>query len=95
MSEERGIKETKEMMKAINELAMFLIDRFKDGVQMADFVKFYSAMMMDSEMKAMVKKAYDGYEAIPAELKDIDLEEASELISEQISMVPKIIASLR
>lgn len=95
MSEEKGIEQTKEMIAAMNELAIFLISRFKDGVQMKDFLAMYTDLLMSSETKAIMKKAYDGYEQIPAEIKDIDLIEATELISEQISLVPMLIASLK
>jgi hypothetical protein len=90
-----GIKETKEIMIALNELLIFFLKRFKDGVQYSDFIAFYREIVADPEMKALITKAYEGYNKVPSEVIDIDVNEACELLFDQIAIIPKIVEALK
>jgi hypothetical protein len=90
-----GIKETTEALEALNEILLFFVDKFKDGVQIEDFIDFYSDVICDPKTRAVMMKAYEGYKKIPDEIKDIDVLEACALISTQINVVPKILEALR
>jgi len=90
-----GIKETKELIAAVNELLIFFLKRFKDGVQYSDFIAFYKEIVSDPETKSLMIKAYEDYSKIPGEVKDIDVQEACELLLDQVSVIPKIVAALK
>lgn len=87
-----GIKETKEALIGVNEVSLELATRFKDGVQVADFTEFYSKLTSDEAFKEKVKAAYDNYQAIPDEVKDVDAGEGIELAVVQLDYTPKFIA---
>jgi len=94
-SPEKGIKETREMLQAFNELVIFFVGRFKDGVQFEDFTAFYADIISNEEMKDMMLLAFDRYDQIPAEVKDIDVYEACTLLSDQIAYIPRIVDALK
>jgi len=91
----KGIKETREMLQAFNELVIFFVGRFKDGVQFEDFTAFYSDIISNPETKDMMLLAFDRYDQIPAEIKDIDVYEACTLLSDQIAYIPRIVDALK
>ena len=66
-----GIKETKEALVGVNEIALHVASKFKDGVQFGDFLSFYNDFVNDADFKAKLHAAWDGYQAIPEEVKDI------------------------
>lgn len=86
-----GIKETKEALIGVNEVSLCLAEKFKDGVQFTDFTEFYAKITTDEEFKNKLKAAYDNYQAIPEEIKDVDAGEACELLAVQLDYTPKII----
>ena len=95
MTGQYGIKETKEALIASNEIAVFCAKRFKDGVQFEDFTAFYKAFTEDEEFKAKLQDGWENGKQIPAEVKDIDLQEGIELTMVQIQYVPKFIEALK
>lgn len=90
-----GIKETKEMVVGLNALSLLLINKFKDGVQFTDFTEMYAHLQTDKDFEEKLKEAYDNYQAIPVEVKDIDAGEGLELASVQLEYVPKILDGLK
>lgn len=86
-----GIKETKDLLIALNEVALVLVQRFKDGIGVEDFAAFYEKLKNDSVFKAELEAAWENHGMIPAEIKDIDLGEAVELVFVQASYLPKFI----
>jgi hypothetical protein len=89
------IKETKDALIAVNILSIFLIEQFRDGFQMSDFMDLYAKITTDDAFKTRMMDAYIGISAIPAELKDLDVKESIELTSLQLSFLPKIIDVLK
>lgn len=85
-----GIKETKEALVGLNELSIFMAKRLKDGVGADDAMAIFQALIGDAEFKAKLSAAAEGIKAVPAEIKDVDLSEAVDLIQLQISYIPKI-----
>ena len=75
MSEERGIKETKELFVAIDKLTLLFIKKFKDGLDFSDGFAIAKALVKDDDFKEAVK----GLQKLPAEMKDLDFAEAMEL----------------
>lgn len=90
-----GIKETTEALVAFNEITIFLITRFKDGVDLADFGAIWDKITKDEEFKEMLSKAYEGYEQIPLELEDIDFKEGVSLSNMQLEYLPKILEAIK
>ena len=90
-----GVKETKEALDGFNEVALVLADILKDGVQYSDALAFYNEVLKNDKLKEKVMKAYDGYKAIPGEIKDADKGEALELIECQLNYIPKYLEAFK
>ena len=90
-----GIKETSEALAGINEVAILMATQFKDGVQFQDFQTFYEAFMMNVDFKAKMQAAYENYQAIPSELKDIDLSEGMQLAAVQLGYLPRLVEAFK
>jgi len=95
MVQQVGIKETKEALVGINELGLFFVERFKDGRQMGDFIAFWEKLKNDEEFFQIVQEAYRGIHLVPAEADNLDLKEGLELVTLQLSYIPKFIEALR
>ena len=91
----KGIKETREVIQAFNELVIFFLGRFKDGVQFEDFTAFYSDIISNPDMKDLMLRAFSNYDQIQAAVKDIDVYEACQLLSDQVAFIPRIVESLK
>lgn len=85
----------KATLKAVNELSIMLINQFKDGVQVNDFVEMWNKFSTDEAFKAKMEAAWNQYKSIPAELKDIDAGEALELAAVQIEYIPAIVEAFK
>lgn len=90
-----SVKELKEAMVGMNELVIFLMMRFKDGMGMDDISAIWAKFRDDEDFKAKMMAAYDGWQAIPGEIKDIDMMETFDLVKTQIDFVPKIMEAMR
>jgi len=90
-----GIKEFAEMLCGVMAVSVFLVKRFKDGVQLADFTAFWTKLTQDAEFKQVIKDAYEGYAQIPAEVKDIKAEEIAVLTGLAGTYVPEIIEAFK
>jgi len=86
-----GVVETKELIVGANELSLVLISKFRDGVQFSDFTEMYADLNGDEDFKNAVMKAYDNYQAIPAEISDIDALEGLELAEVQLPYITKLV----
>lgn len=95
MSQPQGVKETKEALVGLLALALVLAKHFKDGVQGKDFVAIYADVQSSPELKAKLEAAYEGYNLIDDELKDVSLAEAFELLQAATPEVLKLIEELR
>jgi len=94
-NEKLGIKETKEVLAASNILAILIIKKLNDGLQLQDGVEIAQALFSDGEVKSAVQAAADKINAVPAELKDLDINEGLELGMYQAMQVPHLIAALK
>ena len=90
-----GVKEVKESIVALNEVALVVAVLLKDGLQASDAIAFYNQLMNNDEMKAKLIAAYDGYKAIPDELKDMDMGEGCELLALQADYLPSLLAAFK
>ena len=90
-----GIKELKEALVGVNELAIFIAMRLKDGIGLDDAMAIWSKLSSDEEFKQKMVAAYDGISQVPAEIKDLDLAEGIELAVLQAQMLPALIAAMK
>lgn len=84
-----GVKETKEAIIGFNEVSLVMVKILKDGVQFEDALAFYNKVLKNDELKVKIIAAYENYQAIPVEVKDIDMGEGLELLDAQIDYLPK------
>lgn len=96
MSEEKkGIKETKEVLVALNSLSLLIVKKLKDGIQVQDGIEIAQALFSDGEIKSAVQAASDKISEVPAEIKDLDINEGIELGMYQAMQVPKFVEALK
>jgi len=91
MSEQVGIKETKELLVGVLQVAQLLIERFKDGFQMEDLPVILSKLGFDPKFQEAMK----GLNQLPKEVKDIDLNEGVELMMVLLVELPKILGAAK
>lgn len=89
------IKETKELLVGLNEVAVFLISIFKDGFDLDDFGAIWDKLIKDEEFKKKLEAAYADAGKIPEEFTDLDLLESMEILKIQADYVTKIIEALK
>lgn len=90
-----GIKETKELLVGINEIAIFLVTIFRDGVDLADFGAIWNKLICDQGFRSKLEAAYSDYSKISAEFADLSLIESMEILKLQADYVTKIMEALK
>lgn len=90
-----GIEETKEAIKGVNELAVFICQAMSDGVSVGDFIAFYDKLTKDVEFQRVVRLAWEGREKISGEVSNIDLIESMELLQLQIGYIPRYLEAFK
>jgi hypothetical protein len=88
------VKETKDLLVAVNEVALVLVKQLKDGVGLDDFAAVFAKVTSDKEFQEKLAVAYEGAMQIPGEVVDLDLQEVVQLVGTQVEYVPKYIAAL-
>lgn len=90
-----GIKETIEVLAAVDMVGLYIISRVKDGVGLDDGMDLMSKILMDDEFKKVVGAAIENIKLVPEEIKDMDVEEGFELAKELMNRGPKFIQALK
>lgn len=90
-----GIKETKEVIIAILKLANILIVPLKDGAQPEDAVAILNGVLNDEEAKAAIVEAAKDIHMVQAEVKDLSLPEALEILIAAQPELMKLIENLK
>lgn len=94
-TKENPMKNTNELLIAINEILILLITRFKDGLDLKDFPAIWEKITTDEEFKELMRVAYEGVEEIPAECNNMTTEDALQMTILQLQYIPKIMAILK
>ena len=90
------MKETKEAIVAVNEIAILLCQKLKDGFQLTDDVAaIFKKFSEDAEFMAKVKAGYQDMSKVPEEVKVVDIVGAVELVTVQVAYIPKIVEALK
>lgn len=92
MSGNIGVNETREAIDGIMEVALVLAEILKDGVQLSDVGAIFSAFSDEGPTKDRLQKALDNIGAIPAEMKDLDLNEGLALGMSLMQYAPRFVA---
>lgn len=95
MSEQIGIKETKEAVEAVLAISKFVAARAKDGVGADDGIALVQKLLTDEEFKKVLEAGVEGAKQIPSEVKDLSLTESVELIVMGGKAVVEIVGELR
>ena len=93
--DEKGIKETKEMLEGMLELAAMLLTVFKDGAQATDIVQIFEIISKNDALKEKLLAAYNGAEHVQDEVKDVTLAEGIELLMIMIQKAPMLIEAAK
>lgn len=89
------VKETKELLTALNEISLILISEFKDGVSVEDIAPIFAKIKANPDLSDKLIELYNKANLIPEELKDLTLAEGVELGLIQLQYVPKFIEALK
>lgn len=66
-------KELKEALKGLFTLMALVVTELKDGAQLQDAMMILAKIKSSPEIQAKLLEAYKGINAVPAELKTIDV----------------------
>lgn len=91
MEERKGIKESKELLKAVMIIAKVLVERLKDGFQYDDVPLLLSDLGMNTE----IRDALAGVKEVPHEMKDLDASEVMQLVMVVMSELPEVFQQLK
>jgi hypothetical protein len=75
-----GVKETKEGLLAVAALGAFIASRLKDGVDLGDAIALAQKLANDTEFVEKVKVGVEGFDKIADEVKELDLQDALEIV---------------
>jgi len=89
--QKEGIKELKEIIEAVMEIGIAALSEFSDGVQLRDVWTIATKLQNSPAYRLAITKAYQGSYKVPAELRDVDGEEAIELVMTMLPYLPKLI----
>lgn len=90
-----GAKEIKEVLVAVLKVAPVLVKQFKDGVQVQDAAELYMKIMADAVLKEAIMKAYEDYNLVGDEAKDLDTAEVIELLMAALPELQALLAELK
>jgi hypothetical protein len=93
--EEKGVKETKEVVLGFLAIASLMAKHFKDGVQVADFAQIMAKVAADEELKSKIEAAYKDVELVKSEVVDLSLAEGIELVSSALPEVLKLVEAVK
>ena len=90
-----GIKETEEALEAILLLGLMFWKSFHDGFQVDDLGALWDTYKHDDDFNEAMGNAFDGYKNIPAEVKDLQLDEAIALSAVMMKYLPKYLNAIK
>jgi len=92
---EQGIKNTKEVIVALNKLVVKLAPLLANGIQVGDLIEGFNAINGDPVAKAEFEAALKDIHLVDDEIKDISLSEGIELVMVQAKILPELLAALK
>lgn len=95
MSEQIGVKETKELVVGLLKILTVMVKQFKDGAQASDAAELYENIVKNPEVKAAIMAAYEGYDKVPEEVKDTSVIEFAQLVGASIPELIKLAEEIK
>ena len=86
------IKETKEVLIAVNALVLLVVKQLKDGFQIEDLAPVLAKVFTDNKD---LLDAIKGIDQVMLELKDLSFEEILELVKLQFSYIQQYLSALK
>lgn len=90
-----GVKETRDVIKAVEKLAVVVTKHLKDGFQGTDAVAIITELATRPDVQAAVAEARDNIEAVKDEIKDVDVLEGCDLAVDGIGIAKAILTELK
>ena len=90
-----GIEGTEEALVAVLQLGLMLWKSFHDGFQIGDLADLWDIYKNDEDFNIAMREAFEGYQNIPHEIKDLQLEEAMQLSGVMLKYLPKYLQAIR
>lgn len=94
MEKEVGIKETKELVIAINQVGLKVLELAQDGLDLKDAADLAVEIANNKELKDALALAVEDFQKIPEEFKDLSFKEAIDLASVQVQFIPEILKAI-
>lgn len=82
-----GVKEIKDVLKAVLALSAFIIERAKDGLGVDDALALVAKLQSDAAFASEMKLAFDEIGKVPQELSSLTLAESLDII---VAVVPDV-----
>jgi len=95
MTDTVGIKETSEVIKAILVVGVFMIERFRDGVDWSDAIAIGSKIAMDDQFRKVITDAIEGSDQLGIEIKDLKADELGVIIAEFLPEILKLLSEMK
>jgi hypothetical protein len=89
------MNETKEALVGLLAITELLASEFKDGVQAADVADIILKITANDDLKKKLLDAYNGIDKVPAEVKDMDIAEAVELLTFATPKILDVIKAIK
>lgn len=89
--EKQEVKEVRELLVGVMELAVLIAERLKDGFQTDDVMHLFLKIQSDP----VFVEAFKNLKEVPNEVKDLDVSESVELILVMLPYIPKLVDMLK
>lgn len=93
--EKTGFKEIGDLLEALFEVAVALIEVGADGFQMTDLAELWNKLWGDEEVRKKLQDAYDGVGDIKDEIEDLSLNESMSLAMKLVPKILKLVTAIR
>lgn len=93
--ENKGVKETKELVVGFLAISALLAKQFKDGVDVADFAQIMAQVAANDELKQKIEAAYKDIELVKSEVADFSVAEGFELVSAALPELMNLIEAVK
>lgn len=93
--EKTGFKEIGDVLEAIFEVAVALIQVGSDGFQMSDLNELWEKLWADDDARKKLQDAYEGIDNVGEEIEDLSLNESMSLAMRLIPNIIRIVEAIR
>jgi hypothetical protein len=88
-----GIKNIQEVRMAGEKVAILLIKKLKDGIQVQDGIDIVGQILMDQELRSAIESAAADIGEVPKEFEDLDVAEFVQLAKDSADSIERIVGA--